>query len=225
MNKIDHFAHNWLAMKINNMAYERCCHVIKGRVIDLGCGTAPYKVDILRKADEYIGVDWENSPHDRGEVDVFANLRERLPFDDGYADTVVAFQVMEHLPEPGFFLSECHRILRPGGALFLTVPFMWEIHDAPHDYYRFTRHGLEYLLKQAGFGEREVRETTGFWQTFSLKFNYHTARSAGRFRRFLWFPIWYLGQALAPVLDRYDGHPQETGSYSVIARKPAEAKP
>ena len=224
MNRLDPLAHNWLIMKINNTAFEQGSHVIKGRVVDLGCGTAPYKTDILAKADQYIGVDWENSLLDQTHVDVFANLSERLPFEDGYADTVVAFQVMEHLPEPGFFLSECHRILRPGGALFLTVPFMWEIHDAPHDYYRYTRYGLEYLLSKAGFCDREVREMAGYWQTSILKFNYHTARTAGRVRRLLWLPVWYLGQVLAPALDRHDGHPQETSSYSVIARKPAPGR-
>ena len=222
MNKLDRLAPNWLIMKINNRAYLRGCHVIQGRVIDLGCGTAPYKVDILEKADEYIGVDWHGSLHDQGNVDVFADLSERLPFPDHSADTVVAFQVMEHLPEPAFFLSECHRILRPGGALFLTVPFMWEVHEAPHDYHRFTRYGLEYLLKKTGFSQSEIRETTGFWQTSCLKFNYHTTRWAGGVRRFFWAPIWFLGQLVAPLLDRLDGHPQETASYSVIARKPGK---
>ncbi|HZI94607.1 MAG TPA: class I SAM-dependent methyltransferase [Patescibacteria group bacterium] len=219
MNSIDRSSHNWLAMKINNMAFESCRHVIKGRVVDLGCGTAQYRPDILATATQYVGVDWENSLHDRSGVNLFADLSQRLPLRDGCADTVVAFQVMEHLREPGLFLAECHRILRPGGSLFLTVPFMWEVHEAPSDYYRYTRHGLEHLLGKAGFVDRQVRETTGFWQTWVLKFNYHTARSAGALRRMLWMPLWYLGQSLAPLLDRRSGHPEETASYTVTARR------
>ncbi len=221
MNRIDRFSHNWLAMKINNMAYESGRERIKGLVVDLGCGTAQYKADILRTAERYIGVDWQNSLHDPAGVDLFANLSAALPLADRCADTVVAFQVMEHLPEPGLFLEECHRILRPGGSLFLTVPFMWEVHEAPRDYYRYTRHGLDHLLSKAGFVDRQVRETTGFWQTWVLKFNYHTVRSAGRVRKLVWLPFWYLGQALAPLLDRRSGHPEETASYTVLARRAA----
>lgn len=118
----------------------------KGRVIDLGCGKAPYKEDILKVTNEYIRVDWKNSYHKNSKVDVQADLTKHLPFDDEYADTVVSFQVMEHLPEPSFFLAECWRILKPEGTLFITVPFMWHVHEAPYDYYRYTHHGLEYML-------------------------------------------------------------------------------
>lgn len=192
----------------------------RGRVIDLGCGTSPYKKVILDVADEYVGVDWEYSFHDQSNVDVFADLTRRLPFEDNHADTVVAFQVMEHLPEPTFFLAECWRILRPSGRLFITVPFMWHVHEAPHDYFRYTRYGLRYILEKNGFAEIEVRENTGFWQMWVLKFNYHTTRFARGPLAYLWAPVWWLGQTLSPVLDRYDKSPQETVSYTVTARKP-----
>jgi SAM-dependent methyltransferase len=197
----------------------------KGRVIDLGCGSAPYKRTILQVADEYIGVDWDHNRHDRSAVDVTADLMQPLPFPDHHADTVVAFQVLEHLPEPGRFLAECHRILVPGGRLFLTVPFMWHVHEAPHDYYRYTRYGLQYLLDKGGFVSIDIVENTGFWQTFVLKFNYHTRRYARGPLWLLFAPFWWLGQAVAPILDRYDRRPQETASYTVIAATPlAEAR-
>jgi len=132
--------------------------LIKGRVVDLGCGTAPYKSDILKVANEYIGVDWENGLHNQFNVDVFSDLTKPLPFPQAYADTVVSFQVMEHLPEPGFFLKECYRILKCGGVIILTVPFMWHVHEAPHDYYRYTRYGLKYLLEKTGFIEVNIYE-------------------------------------------------------------------
>jgi SAM-dependent methyltransferase len=192
----------------------------KGRVIDLGCGTAAYKEDILKVAEEYVGVDWECSFHDRSNVDVFADLSRPLPFEDECADTLVSFQVMEHLKEPSFFLSECYRILKSGGGLFLTLPFMWEVHEAPYDFFRYTRYGLEYLLQKNGFVDIEIIENTGFWQMWVLKFNYHTERFACGPLKYLWIPIWWIGQVISPVLDRYDKHPQETGSYTVLTRKP-----
>ena len=136
--------YNSLIHKINKNIAKKLSY--KGRVIDLGCGDAPYKLDILKVADEYIGVDWRNSQHDQSNVDIFADLTKRLPFANEYADTVVSFQVMEHLPEPEFFLKECYRILKHGGGLYLTVPFMWHVHEEPHDYYRYTNHGLRYWL-------------------------------------------------------------------------------
>jgi len=211
---------NWLIQKINNDVFYRNADIVKGRVIDLGCGESPYKEDILKFAGEYIGVDWKKSFHDLGNTGVFADLSKTLPFRDCCADTVVSFQVLEHLPEPGFFLSQCYRILRSHGTVLLTVPFMWHVHEEPHDYFRFTRYGLEYLLKKSGFTDIRIEETTGFWQMWALKFNYHTERFAGGVVKYLLLPLWWLGQTIAPFLDSLDGHPQETASYAVIARKP-----
>ncbi len=191
-----------------------------GCVIDLGCGNSPYKEDILEFADMYIGVDWKNSFHDQSKVDIFANIGGYLPFRDAYADTITCFQVMEHLPEPDIFLSECYRVLKSGGQLFVTVPFMWNVHEAPYDYFRYTRYGLEYLLKKNGFVDITIRENTGFWQMWILKFNYHTLRFAPGPLEYFWTPIWWLGQIVSPILDKYDKHPQETASYTSLARKP-----
>jgi SAM-dependent methyltransferase len=66
---------------------------------------------------------------------------------------VIAAEVFEHVPEPARALSNIRRLLVPGGRLIATTPFMFPIHDAPNDYYRYTRHGLEHLL-------REYREVT-----------------------------------------------------------------
>ena len=220
MNKISWLSHNWLALQINNNALKSVINKISGRVVDLGCGTAPYKTDILSIAEEYIGVDWENSFHDQSNVDVFANLCETLPIEDRYADSVVSFQVLEHLPEPYIFLKEAHRILRPDGTIIITVPFMWHVHEAPHDYYRFTRYGLEYLLNKAGFIDIAIKENTGYWQMSVLKFNYYTTTFARGPLRWMFIPIWYAGQRISPFLDKLRWVPTETASYTVIARKP-----
>lgn len=218
MNRIDKSSHNWLANKINNDCFRKNSRYVKGRVVDLGCGTAPYKEDILNIAGEYIGVDWENTLGDRCNIDVFCDLCQQLPFPENHADTVVSFQVIEHLPEPEFFLSECRRVLRPGGYLIITVPFMWHVRDAPYDYFRYTRHGLEYLLKKNRFEIVEITESTGFWQMAALKFNYHTARFAKGPLKYLFVPLWWLVQTISPFIDRYDRHPQETAGYAVVAR-------
>lgn len=220
MNEINLLSMNWLALKINNKSFEDNKDRITGLVIDLGCGTSPYKIDILKMARAYIGVDWVHSFHDSINVDVFADLTEPLPFKNDCADTIVSFQVMEHLPDPVFFLAECYRIVKSGGRLFITSPFMWHVHEDPCDFYRYTRYGLLYLLRKSSFVDIEIRENTGFWQMWILKFNYHTQRFASGPIKIFWIPIWWVGQCIAPILDKYDRHPQETAGYSVLARKP-----
>jgi len=219
MNKISWCSHNWLALQVNNNSLKGVINKIRGRVVDLGCGVAPYKSDILSVAEDYIGVDWESSFHDQSQVDIFANLCEVLPIGDCFADTVVSFQVLEHLPEPSIFLKEAHRILRPDGTIIITVPFMWHVHEAPYDYYRFTRYGLEYLFKKAGFSSIVIKENTGYWQMAVLKFNYFTTLFARGPLRFIFIPVWYAGQIISPYLDRLIWVPAETASYTITAKK------
>lgn len=192
-----------------------------GRVIDLGCGKAPYKDIILQTADEYIGVDWQNSYFDKSNVDVFAELTEPLPFDSDYADTIVCFNVIDDLPEPNLFFSECQRVLKPGGSLYLITPFLWRIHDEPNDYCRYTNYGLDYLLRKNGFTEIVIEPLSGFWQMWWLSFNYHTLCFARGPLKYLFYPLWWLTQMVAPLMDKINpgsGHLYTT-HYSVQAKK------
>ena len=211
--------HNFLILRVTRKCIKAFPY--RGRVVDLGCGKAPYKEIVLRTADEYIGVDWENSMHDQSNVDVFADLSKQLPFDDAYADTAISFNVLEHLPEPDFFLAECHRILRPGGGLYMLVPFLWHIHEEPHDFYRYTKYGLQYLLEKNGFSEIVIEAQTGFWVMWWLSFNYHTVRFERGPLKYFWYPFWWLTQAIAPLMDKINPvrNTTHTTGYAVQARK------
>jgi SAM-dependent methyltransferase len=77
--------------------------------------------------------------------------------DDSF-DVVLCTEVLEHLPEPQRAVDEMFRVLRPGGLLLLTTRFIFPIHDAPHDYFRFTKYGLRYLLRR--FERVEVEDET-----------------------------------------------------------------
>lgn len=61
---------------------------------------------------------------------------------------VVMGEVLEHLHSPHLAINNIYTILRSDGKLILTVPFLFPIHESPHDYFRYTRYGLEYLLKK-----------------------------------------------------------------------------
>lgn len=141
------------------------------RVLDAGAGDAPY-AELFAHC-EYVTADWQNSPHER-QPDIAASLDQRLPIDDEAFDAVVNTQVLEHLAYPAKTLAEFHRILRPGGTLWLSAPLVWELHEEPHDYYRYTSHGLRLLLGDAGFEQIEIEPRTGYFTTMAL-----LARSSG----------------------------------------------
>lgn len=228
MHKINYLSHNWLALKINNRTVSNHSNLYTGTVYDLGCGTRPYEPDILKFADRYIGVDWSNTLHGL-QADIVADLNKHLPIEDEVADAVVSFQVMEHLCEPQVMLNEAFRILKQGGKILLTVPFQWHVHEAPYDFYRYTRHGLEYMFAKSGFVDVQVKEASGFWSMWLLKFNYQTVRLARgplpiRFvLRTSMLPLWLFNQWVAPMLDNFWPAPAETAGYVVTARKPTIA--
>jgi SAM-dependent methyltransferase len=135
------------------------------RVLDVGAGDAPYRELFLHT--EYRTVDWADSPHTEAQrADVIADASE-LPLERESVDLVLCTQVLEHVPEPAAVLGECFRILVPGGRLALSVPFVWEPHELPHDYFRYTQPGIEHLLTSAGFVDAAIAPRTDSFTTLS----------------------------------------------------------
>jgi SAM-dependent methyltransferase len=132
-----------------------------GRVLDAGAGEAPYRE--LFAGCEYVTTDWAASVHPGARrADVIAPL-DALPLPDESFDVVVCTQVLEHVPDPGAALAELARVLVPGGRLWLTVPFVGELHEEPYDFFRYTRHGLAALCARAGFGSADVEALGGYY--------------------------------------------------------------
>ncbi len=224
MKKLDLLSHNWLVRyRFQRQLRAEAGH-IRGHVLDLGCGERVNESFILSCADSYRGGDWAQTLH-RPMMDLVADLNGPIPLPDASADTVFSVSVLEHLSNPQMLLDEAFRLLRPGGALVLQVPFQWRVHEAPYDYFRFTSYGLRYLLAKAGFAHCEVMPTTGFWSTWVLKLNYHTLRWLRGPRplrmvvRLLLIPLWFTDQVAALVLDRNNPNPEETQGYLVIAQR------
>ena len=225
MHAEDQSAHNWLIKKVVNDRVRKNLHFLKGKVYDLGCGVRPYEQDILQNAKEYVGVDWSNCLHGQY-CDIVADLNNKLPIDSEVADTIVSFEVLEHLSEPQTMLNEANRLLKNQGYLILSVPFQWCVHEAPWDFYRYTRYGLDYMLTKAGFVDINIEETTGFWEVWFLKLNYQTLRLIRGPRLVRWLvrslliPFWWLNQKVSPWLSRHWRAEKETAGYFVVAKKP-----
>ncbi len=119
-----------------------------GRLLDLGCGKAPLLGLYKPHVTEIVTMDWAQS-HGAEFVDICHDLTQPLPLEDQSFDTVLLSDVLEHLPEPLALLKEIRRILKPGGKLLLNVPFFYGLHEVPHDYFRYTRFGLEDMAAKA----------------------------------------------------------------------------
>jgi SAM-dependent methyltransferase len=124
-------------------------HYAKGRMVDIGCGLRPYQILFNDRVTSYIGIDWPASA-ENARPDIISDALF-LPILSDRADTVLATELIEHLPDPDRFIAEVVRILRRNGALILSVPFLEPLHEEPRDYYRLTPHGLRVVLERHGF--------------------------------------------------------------------------
>lgn len=120
---------------------------IEGSILDFGCGSMPYR-EIFSGADRYVGVDLEQSLHRLSAPDLHFNQDGKVPVEDSTFDCLIMFEVLDDLPDPTVELLEVKRILKPSGKLILTSSFIWEIHEEPHDYYRYTNYGIKNILEK-----------------------------------------------------------------------------
>jgi len=135
-----------------------------GTLLDVGCGKMPYKSLILglEPRVRYIGLDIENSIYQQDVKPDFFWDGTKIPFDDCSIDCAMATELFEHLPEPDKVMKEIIRVLKPNGLLFITVPFLWPLHDVPHDEYRYTPFALERHLKNCGFDVISLKPLGGW---------------------------------------------------------------
>jgi SAM-dependent methyltransferase len=156
------FFPGWLAIFINpfyfarkylNSAMVSLSPEISGSLLDVGCGTKPYKN--IFNVSAYIGLDIDSSiTRKRGIADdLYDGIR--FPYGNAAFDSVLCNQVLEHVFNPNEFLQEINRVLKPGGKLLLTVPFVWDEHEQPYDYARYSSFGLRALLEKGGFVVRQ----------------------------------------------------------------------
>ncbi len=218
-------AHNWVIYKSLDRFLEKNANLLKGNVYDLGCGTGVYKNYIKSIGANYVGVDWSNTIHNSA-AEIVSDLNDKFTIESNSADAILSISVIEHLHNPQGFLNESYRILKSEGNILLQCPWQWRIHEAPHDYFRYTTYALRMMFEKAGFTDIKIYPSTGLFTTLVLKWNYFLLRFVKGPKpikfliKLLLLPVWTIGQLLSPLLDKLDNNwDLETQGYFIIAKK------
>lgn len=214
---------NWLANHKIIAALRRVRGHARGELLDVGCGSKPFAPIFDGQVARYRGTDLAASRYlGSARPDAFARA-EAQPFRDGTFDTVLGLSMLTYLPDPGAMIREAHRLLRKDGVLILEFTQMVPLHDEPHDYFRFTRHGAEHLLRQAGFEPLEYVPVGGLWARVGLSAIAALNRlNRGPARIVLELPVRFLYVVLQlgfELLDRVFFDPREVLAHIVVARR------
>ena len=164
---------------------------MKRVMLDLGCGSKPYKD--LFKVDSYVGLDVEASGHDHrdSQIDVLYDGR-RMPFCDNVFDSVLAAEVFEHISDLDEVIGELRRVMKPSAHMVVTIPFVWEEHETPHDYVRFTSYGIVMQMRKQGLQVVRVDKTTNYVETCFQVWNAYVSQHilpSNNYLRFLLIPL------------------------------------
>lgn len=215
----------YIAHKAERDKIRRFASSLNGRLLDAGCGRKPY-VRYLDRVSEYIAMD--KSP------DVSARLVGNvcaMPFKDKEFDSVICNEVIEHLQEPDKGITEIGRVLKDAGILYMTAPMCWRTHYEPDDYFRFTKYGLEYLLKKNGFEIITMERLGGFFSYIAVRFIdifvlriffpivtfFGIKRGRYRLAALLTMPASIVFLAVARLLDILE--PDDAYGWAVLARR------
>lgn len=191
------------------------------RVLDAGAGEGQYAGRFQRQ--RYVGVDLAvgDSHWDYSRLDVVADLTA-LPFRPGVFDAALNIVTMEHLRDPAGALREIARTLQPGATLLIAAPQDWEVHQAPHDYFRYTRHGLAYLLEAAGFEIVDLKPAGGYFRLLARRLLNGLQFFTGGARWLAFIPAAVVlapPAMVLPFLDSLDTECNFTLGYICTARK------
>jgi SAM-dependent methyltransferase len=242
-------AKNWLDLQESLLTalMRGVAPLARGRLVDVGCGVKPYEEIFRPYVTEYIGVEYEptfvaTAASSRAAKPDVVYDGTHLPFEAATFDTVLSVQVLEHTPKPNELLAEMARVLKPDGILILSAPFSFRLHEEPHDYFRYTPHGLRVMCEAVGLEVTETRPMGNLWSLLGHKLNSFLAFRVGRMQgaaqamgklghestrqskpRYWTLPVvapMMVGVSLAArVLDRAAPDPTESLGYLVLARR------
>lgn len=156
MTYLYHISRTLVAEKISKFG-----HLITGRALDVGCGTYSRYAHLLN-ASTVVKLDHAQNSN----VDIVGSA-DNLPFGDGEFDSAFSTHVFEHLEFPEKAVKELYRVLKPGAHALITVPQFHEVHEAPHDYFRYTQYGMKSLFERHGFTTVAFEPLGGFFSNLT----------------------------------------------------------
>ena len=175
-----------------------------GAILEAGAGRSTYSAKLGDRALSVITLDIDSSK----DVDVISDVQRMTEVPDESFDTVFSTQVLEHVERPQDAFSEFARVLKPDGILILTAPHLSMVHEAPHDYFRYTRFGLGYLCDSNSFQVIEIRPIGGVLSFFGHVVSLGWLTTVGSIPGLFW-PAWLLNYVCLvrglDVLDRLLG--------------------
>jgi SAM-dependent methyltransferase len=190
---------------------ERLAPELDGRLLDFGCGSKPYE-SLFINASQYIGLDFESEGHSHTNenIDVIYDGK-KIPFNDEHFDSVFSSEVFEHIFNLEEIIPEIKRVMKRQGKILITCPFVWNEHEVPIDFARYTQFALKHLLEKNGFEvlvlDKSGDFTMAVYQMRMVYFNQHFIPSfplLGKLKFFrtnvpplinpilnLWFSFWH----------------------------------
>lgn len=189
----------------------------EGRLLDFGCAEMPYR-GFFGSDVTYVGADLAGNAL----ADVEVTDTGSLPLDENSFDAVLSTQVLEHVADPGAYLRECWRVLRPGGRLLLSTHGTMVLHPDPIDYWRWTSDGLRYEVSSAGLQVIALEGVMGLAATGLQLFQDATW---GHLPSWLRAPYALTLQTLIALFDRIHSDRSRSFNalvYIVIAEKPED---
>jgi len=183
---------------------------ITGKTLDVGCGNKPYEK--LFSSSKYIGLEIDSENNRKSKKADYFYQGDKFPFPDKDFDSVISNEVLEHIFNPDVFLSEINRVLKDEGILLITVPFVWDEHEQPYDYARYSSFGLKHLLEKHGFKILTYRKSMNDARTIFQLINtylYKTTITPNQYTNLittilLMSPFNILGELLSRILPKND---------------------
>lgn len=187
----------------------------KGRVLNAGAGNR----DLSAYVDgELVNQDIDGGLHNEN-IQIYSPLHE-IPVEDDHFDAIICNAVLEHVRNPHEVLDEFYRVLKPGGYLYLGVPFMQPEHLDPTDFQRYTKDGLCELVHRHRFDVERIEGLHNVYHTLAWIVHewLNSSRSVTYFvlRRMLYPVLWLMSRNSRHYVDSI------ASAYRVLARKPLQ---
>lgn len=153
----------------SNALLRTWCAEVTGSVLSLGSssdsdGAGGRYRDYFPKADRYV----TSEPEADSRCDLILDARQMPEIRDATVDAIFCSGVLEHIDDCHAAVSECRRVLRPGGLFLVGVPFAQPLHRMPQDFWRFTESGVRVLLRRFTIEEivpigEDPKAPTAYW--------------------------------------------------------------